>query len=294
MDQDPGEMGPEYQRAAAAGEARGPAHGLPGGRLPQHLRVLGGPRGDLPHRRRPVHPALRLLPDRHRQARAARPRRAAPGRRVACGRWACATPPSPASAATTCPTRAPGCTPRRSGRSTRSTPAPASRCSHPGLHRQPDLPAARSSTPGPRCSRTTSRRCRGSSSGSGRASATSGRSTCSRQARDAGLVTKSNLILGMGETRDEVSRGAARPARRPAPSSSPSRSTCGRRRGTTRSSAGSSRRSSSSCATRPTEIGFAGVMSGPLVRSSYRAGRLYQQALDVRTSPRLTAVPRAA
>ena len=30
------------------------------------------------------------------------------------------------------------------------------------------------------------------------------------------------------------------------------------------------------------EIGFAGVMSGPLVRSSYRAGRLYQQALDAR------------
>ena len=31
-----------------------------------------------------------------------------------------------------------------------------------------------------------------------------------------------------------------------------------------------------------TEIGFAGVMSGPLVRSSYRAGRLYQQAIDAR------------
>jgi lipoic acid synthetase len=30
------------------------------------------------------------------------------------------------------------------------------------------------------------------------------------------------------------------------------------------------------------EIGFAGVMSGPLVRSSYRAGRLYQQALAAR------------
>ena len=29
-------------------------------------------------------------------------------------------------------------------------------------------------------------------------------------------------------------------------------------------------------------VGFAGVMSGPLVRSSYRAGRLYQQAIDVR------------
>ncbi|MFC9554478.1 lipoyl synthase, partial [Rhodococcus sp. NPDC056960] len=26
------------------------------------------------------------------------------------------------------------------------------------------------------------------------------------------------------------------------------------------------------------EIGFAGVMAGPLVRSSYRAGRLYAQA----------------
>ena len=30
------------------------------------------------------------------------------------------------------------------------------------------------------------------------------------------------------------------------------------------------------------EIGFAGVLSGPLVRSSYRAGRLYQQAIERR------------
>jgi lipoyl synthase len=30
------------------------------------------------------------------------------------------------------------------------------------------------------------------------------------------------------------------------------------------------------------EIGFAGVMSGPLVRSSYRAGRLYRQAMQAR------------
>jgi lipoic acid synthetase len=29
-------------------------------------------------------------------------------------------------------------------------------------------------------------------------------------------------------------------------------------------------------------IGFAGVLSGPLVRSSYRAGRLYQQAIAAR------------
>jgi len=29
-----------------------------------------------------------------------------------------------------------------------------------------------------------------------------------------------------------------------------------------------------------TEIGFEGVLSGPLVRSSYRAGRLYRQASE--------------
>ena len=32
------------------------------------------------------------------------------------------------------------------------------------------------------------------------------------------------------------------------------------------------------------EIGFVGVMSGPLVRSSYRAGRLYKQAMEARTT----------
>jgi lipoic acid synthetase len=31
-----------------------------------------------------------------------------------------------------------------------------------------------------------------------------------------------------------------------------------------------------------TGLGFAGVMSGPLVRSSYRAGRLYTQAIEQR------------
>ncbi|MFC6881316.1 lipoyl synthase, partial [Actinomadura yumaensis] len=30
------------------------------------------------------------------------------------------------------------------------------------------------------------------------------------------------------------------------------------------------------------QIGYTGVMSGPLVRSSYRAGRLYQQAIQAR------------
>jgi lipoic acid synthetase len=28
------------------------------------------------------------------------------------------------------------------------------------------------------------------------------------------------------------------------------------------------------------QVGFLGVMSGPLVRSSYRAGRLYKQAME--------------
>ena len=35
-------------------------------------------------------------------------------------------------------------------------------------------------------------------------------------------------------------------------------------------------------AKRAEEIGFSGVMSGPLVRSSYRAGRLYKQAQEKR------------
>jgi lipoic acid synthetase len=31
------------------------------------------------------------------------------------------------------------------------------------------------------------------------------------------------------------------------------------------------------------EVGFLGVMSGPLVRSSYRAGRLYKEAMAAKT-----------
>jgi len=32
------------------------------------------------------------------------------------------------------------------------------------------------------------------------------------------------------------------------------------------------------------QVGFLGVMSGPLVRSSYRAGRLYKQAMEKKSS----------
>ena len=34
-------------------------------------------------------------------------------------------------------------------------------------------------------------------------------------------------------------------------------------------------------------LGFAGVLAGPLVRSSYRAGRLYQQAAESRRADRI-------
>ncbi|WP_153504356.1 lipoyl synthase [Cumulibacter manganitolerans] len=103
------------------------------------------------------------------------------------------------------------------------------------------------------------------------------------QARDAGLVTKSNLILGMGETRDEVGEALRqlhdagcdlvtitqylRPNIRLLPVDrwvKPEEFV--------------------ELADEARAIGFAGVMSGPLVRSSYRAGRLYQQALDARAA----------
>ena len=102
-------------------------------------------------------------------------------------------------------------------------------------------------------------------------------------ARERGLVTKSNLILGMGETRDEISDAMTqlhdagcelltvtqylRPSVRHHPIER---------------------------WVRPEEfvelrdealaLGYAGVMSGPLVRSSYRAGRLYRQAMERRDS----------
>jgi lipoic acid synthetase len=34
-------------------------------------------------------------------------------------------------------------------------------------------------------------------------------------------------------------------------------------------------------------LGFAGVLAGPLVRSSYRAGRLYEQAVAARKPGRM-------
>ncbi|TDB78017.1 lipoyl synthase [Actinomadura sp. KC216] len=101
------------------------------------------------------------------------------------------------------------------------------------------------------------------------------------RAREDGLVTKSNLILGMGETRDEVSQ-----ALRDLHAAGCELITI------TQYLRPSARHHPVERWVKPEEfvelsaeaeqIGFAGVMSGPLVRSSYRAGRLYKQALENR------------
>ncbi len=101
------------------------------------------------------------------------------------------------------------------------------------------------------------------------------------RARDQGLVTKSNLILGMGEERSEVSA-----TMRDLHAAGTDLLTI------TQYLRPSARHHPVERWVKPEEfvelrdeamaIGFAGVMSGPLVRSSYRAGRLYAQALDAR------------
>jgi lipoyl synthase len=100
-------------------------------------------------------------------------------------------------------------------------------------------------------------------------------------ARSAGMVTKSNLILGMGETREEVSQALAdlheagcdlvtiTQYLRPSPRHHPVE------RWVKPEEFVELREEAE-------ELGFAGVMSGPLVRSSYRAGRLYRQAMAAR------------
>ncbi len=102
------------------------------------------------------------------------------------------------------------------------------------------------------------------------------------QARAAGMITKSNLILGMGEEIPEVHQALTDLVAagcelititqylRPSPRHHPVERWV-----------------------RPeefveleqfaTDIGFTGVMSGPLVRSSYRAGRLFEQAVSARS-----------
>ncbi|MEY4554587.1 MAG: hypothetical protein RL197_1014 [Actinomycetota bacterium] len=98
------------------------------------------------------------------------------------------------------------------------------------------------------------------------------------QARAAGMVTKSNLILGMGETREEISQALLdlyqagtdiititqylRPSVRHHPVTrwvKPEEFV--------------------ELKQEAEEIGYLGVLSGPLVRSSYRAGRLWASSM---------------
>lgn len=104
------------------------------------------------------------------------------------------------------------------------------------------------------------------------------------QARDFGLITKSNLILGMGETREEVSQALRdlhdagtdiititqylRPTVRHHPIDrwvKPEEFV--------------------EIKQEAEEIGFLGVLAGPLVRSSYRAGRLWAQSMVAKGRP---------
>ncbi len=103
-------------------------------------------------------------------------------------------------------------------------------------------------------------------------------------ARAAGLVTKSNLILGMGETLEEAEQALhdlyesgcdlltitqyLRPSKRHHPVDRWVRP-----------------EEFAALSDAAEEIGFLGVMAGPLVRSSYRAGRLWGKAMARRGLP---------
>lgn len=102
-----------------------------------------------------------------------------------------------------------------------------------------------------------------------------------KAARSYGLVTKSNLILGLGETREEVST-----ALQEMHSAGCELITITQYLRPTKSHHPVERwvkpEEFVELAREAKEVGFAGVMSGPLVRSSYRAGRLYQEAMAAR------------
>ena len=99
------------------------------------------------------------------------------------------------------------------------------------------------------------------------------------QARNFGLVTKSNLILGMGETREEISEAlrdlyqagtdivTITQYLRPTPRHHPVERWV-------------KPEEFVELKLEAEEMGFLGVLSGPLVRSSYRAGRLWALSME--------------
>ena len=95
-----------------------------------------------------------------------------------------------------------------------------------------------------------------------------------------GQVTKSNLILGMGERARRGGRRRCATSRRPGATSSRWASTCSPPRSTCPSTAGCTPTSSPPTPARARRSGIAHVEAGPLVRSSYHAGTQFQRALD--------------
>jgi lipoyl synthase len=110
------------------------------------------------------------------------------------------------------------------------------------------------------------------------------------QARERGLVTKSNLILGMGETTDEIVQ-----ALRDLHAAGTELVTITQYLRPTVLHHPIDRwvrpEEFDDLASQASAIGFVGVLSGPLVRSSYRAGRLYRQAIGARVNNDGQAVP---
>jgi lipoic acid synthetase len=104
------------------------------------------------------------------------------------------------------------------------------------------------------------------------------------QGRKAGMVTKSNLILGMGEERSEISQAlkdlhdagtdiiTITQYLRPSPRHHPVERWV-------------KPEEFIEMAKEAEEIGFLGVLSGPLVRSSYRAGRLWATSMLAKGRP---------
>ena len=80
---------PEPRRAHVDHAWPRPPHRLRGGHVPEHRRVLGGARGDVPDPGRPVHAPLRLLRRDDGAARPGRRGRARPHRDGGAARWAC-------------------------------------------------------------------------------------------------------------------------------------------------------------------------------------------------------------
>ena len=127
----PARMGDEYLGLRRDGARPRPGHGVRGGRLPEHLRVLGGRHGHLHDQRRALHAGVRVLPGRHPPP-AGRPTPTSPtGWPRPSNGSASPTRWSPLWRATTSPTAARPGSPRRSAPSGTGARRRRWRCSSP-------------------------------------------------------------------------------------------------------------------------------------------------------------------